>query len=59
LDDPVTFADRAKAEKLAEHWNDTLRRDIQETVSVYAVEDFYTIFVDELDSSVLFETEAE
>jgi hypothetical protein len=58
LDDPLTFADRAKADKLAKHWNDNLRSDRQDTtVSVYVVEDFYTIFMDELDSSLLFEQE--
>ena len=46
-----------QADKLAKHWNDNLRRDLHETVSVYAGEDFYTIFVDELDSSLLFEQE--
>ena len=57
LDDPLTFVDRVKADKLAKHWNDNLRRDLHETVSVYAGEDSYTIFVDELDSSLLFEQE--
>jgi hypothetical protein len=61
LDDPATFADRAEADKLAARWNDNLRADRQDTmVSVYAVEDFYTTFMDELDSTLLFsEQEAE
>jgi hypothetical protein len=54
LDDPLTFADRADADKLAAHWNEDLRGDRQDMTSSLSVEDFYTTFMDELDSTMLF-----
>jgi hypothetical protein len=54
LDDPLTFADRAEADKLASHWN-ALRGDGQDmTVSLF-VEDFYNAFANQLDSALLFD----
>lgn len=55
LDGPLTFADRSQAEKLASHWNDNLRADRQDPmVTVLAVEDFYDVFVGQLDINLLF-----
>jgi hypothetical protein len=54
LDDPLTFADRAEADKLASHWNDNQRGDGQAMTVSLSVEDFYDAFPDELDSSLLF-----
>lgn len=60
LDNPATFADRAEADKLASHWNDNRRGADQDMTVSLSVEDFYTAFMDELDSTLLFsEQEAE
>jgi hypothetical protein len=54
LDDPLTFADRAEADKVASHWN-ALRGDGQDMTVSLSVEDFYNAFANQLDSALLFD----
>lgn len=54
LDDPLTFADRAEADKLASRWNNNLRGDEQNMTVSLSVEGLLRTFADELDSNLLF-----